>query len=209
MRSLTLQISIADSSANNMINEEQIEDIDSTTDEEESTEEETTEEESSEETVESLKQKNQNLYEQLKKAKGFERGGDGKWVKKQESKTETPKEEPNVVSAADLSFRDFKALSDVHEDDVDKLVSYAKFNGISITDAKQLPEMTNLLKDNDEKRKTAEATNTGRVKRGATEAPDSAILKKARDTGEVPTTDEGMDKLLDARMAEKRGDRNK
>jgi hypothetical protein len=58
---------------------EELEDIDSLND----VEEEVVEQEE-EETVDTLKSRNQSLYEQLQKAKGKIRGEDGKWIKKPE-----------------------------------------------------------------------------------------------------------------------------
>ncbi len=57
------------------MNPEELEDIDSLTDEE-------VEQEEQEETVDTLKSKNQSLYEQLQKAKGKVRDEEGKWMKK-------------------------------------------------------------------------------------------------------------------------------
>lgn len=61
--------------------------------------------EGADETVETLKEKNQSLYEQLKKAKGFTRDEEGKWIKKPE-----PKIEPKPKAKSDEFGYDKKAF---------------------------------------------------------------------------------------------------
>jgi len=80
--------------------EEKIENIDSLNDGGVVNEQET-------ETVETLKAKNQSLYERLKKAEGYERDDDGAWIKKPEPevkpKTE-PKTEPKAKKSDDFDY---------------------------------------------------------------------------------------------------------
>lgn len=106
--------------------------------------------------------------------------------------TETPKNE--------YSLKDMRALNDVHDDDVDEVVEYAKSKGISVAEAKKAPMIQSYLRDTEEKRKTAEATSTGKSKRGSSKISGIALLKKFDGTGELPESDEDMDKFVKARM---------
>ena len=89
------------------------------------------------------------------------------------SEKETPK---NDYSFSNI--KDIKALSDVHDDDIEELVDFAKFKNITVAEAKKLPVMITMLKENAEKRETAEATSTG-GKRGVSETKPEALIEKA------------------------------
>ena len=104
-------------------------------------------------------------------------------------KLETPKN--------DFSIKDFKALSDVHDDDVDEVVDYAKFKGISIAEAKKNPIIRNLLKEKEEMRQTAQATNTGSAKRGTSKLSDDTLLEQL-ETGDLK--EENIEKAAKARL---------
>jgi len=84
--------------------EENIENLDSTNENEDNTE--SSEEETNEdsETVDSLKEKNQRLYEQLKKAKGFTRDEEGQWIKKPEVRIETKETKSDGIGYAEKAF---------------------------------------------------------------------------------------------------------
>jgi len=110
---------------------------------------------------------------------------------KKEVETETPKQ--------DYSLQDIRALNDVHDDDVETVTEWAKFKGISIAEAKKTPEITTLLRENTEERKTAEATNTGGGKRGSTKSTSKQILDKIH-KGEALESDADYDKLAAARL---------
>lgn len=86
---------------------------------------------------------------------------------------------PEESKKDSMSLKDIRALSDVHDDDVDDIIDFAKYKGISISEAKAHPAIQALLKDKQEKRETAKATNTGAGRRGPSEVPDEALIEKA------------------------------
>lgn len=147
-----------------------------------------------------LKKTNQGLYEESQKAKGFVRGSNGKWIKPapkeaQEKTTET-KSEP-------LSLKDIRALQDVHDDDVDQITDYAKFKGITVAEAKKLPEMQAFFKIRTEERATATATIVGKGGGRTSKITGQTLLEKAYETGETPTNEEEIKALVQARIQEK------
>jgi hypothetical protein len=141
--------------------------------------------------TEVLKQRNQELYEQLKKAKGFVRDKDGKWIKKEV--LQVPKEQK---ISEDITRTELYSLvkANVPEEDTQEVIIYAKSHGVSITEALKTPEVKALLGVRKEYRQTAEAANTGNSRRGASKLPDETIIQSAS-KGELPTDDEGIRRL--------------
>ena len=126
-------------------------------------------------------------------------------AKKAEAEAKKPKAEPDPAKKSEekeeYSLKDIRALNDVHDEDVDKLVNYAKFMGISIAEAKALPEMISFRNDAEEKRKTAQTTSIksgGRVSK----ANDEELLNKANQ-GNVPEDDDSIAKLVALQRAKK------
>ena len=101
----------------------------------------------------------------------------------------------------ELSTKDvlYLAKSDIHEDDLTEVLDWAKFKGISITEAHKAIKTT--LDVRKEERKTAEATNTG-ASRATTKVTGESLLEKARQ-GQLSDKEEDIDKIVDARMEEK------
>ena len=124
-------------------------------------------------------------------------------VKHVETETPIKPEEKDTPKKPDFSLQDIRALSDVHDDDVDSVVDWAKFKKISVAEAKKAPEIQNLLRTKKEERKTAEATSTGKGKRGSSKVSGQDLLKRFDQTGEMPESDEDMDKFVEARMTRK------
>jgi hypothetical protein len=85
---------------------------------------------------------------------------------------ETPKNE-------NMSYKDIRALADVPEEDVDEVMDWAKFKGISIPEAKATPHIKNLLKTKAEERKTAEVASTAPTRHGGSKVSSDALLKRA------------------------------
>ena len=77
-----------------------------------------------------------------------------------------------------LDFRDIRALQDVPDEDVDEVMEYAKFKGMSIVEAKKSPVIQNLLKSRAEERTTAQATNTAVTRNGSKVSYTDNVLKK-------------------------------
>lgn len=114
-----------------------------------------------------------------------------KQLKKPEEK-ETPKN-------SEYSLKDIRALSDIHDEDVDEVVEFAKFKGISVAEAKKNLTIQNLLKAKDEERKTAGAANIGGSRHATSKATGESLLEKA-ESGQVPESDEDIRKLSEAKI---------
>lgn len=130
------------------------------------------------------------------------------WQKKAKAvETPKPKEEsketPEVPEATkdDLSQKDLYAMmtEKVPQEDVDEVVRASKALGISIPDALQSNIVKSLLSDRAEKRTTAEMTNTDNTVAGPTEVTDEELLSNAK-KGELPDDDEGIQKLISAKL---------
>lgn len=131
---------------------------------------------------EELEAKNKQLFERAKKAEEVAKGA---------KQVET-----------DLSPADMLALAkaDVSLEDIDEVVSHAKFKGISVKEALATPYIKTYISEQNEMRKTAAATQTGRAARGASKATGEDMLRKAETTGELPDTEEGIMELVRAKM---------
>ena len=157
-----------------------------------------------EETVESLKAKNAKLQEAYENQK--------KRAEKAENKSSDNKDNKKVVDtkktskADDLTPKDLYALMEnkVPKEDVDDVVQYARFSKISIDDALDSDFVKRLLADKSEKRATARATNIGYNRRGSGKVSEQALLQKASQSGEIPDDDADLDRLIDARLEQKR-----
>jgi len=114
-----------------------------------------------------------------------------KQLKDKPAEKETPKN--------DMSLKDIRALGDVHDDDVDDVIDYAKFKGITVAEAKKSPTMQSLLKAKTEERKTAEVTNTGGSRGGSSKVSPETLIQNAN-KGKLPESDEGIDALMHAKL---------
>lgn len=168
-------------------------------------EDENSQEEETQEDVETLKQKNQSLYEQLKKAKGFERDENGQWVKKQKPEVVEKKTE-KAESNAQISPKELYALgqANVHIDDFDDVVDYAKFKKVDIATVLKDDVLKTILAKKSEYRKSAEIANTAPARKGATKVSDDALLSDLSE-GKIPAKDsEEAERLFWARRGGKR-----
>ncbi len=124
--------------------------------------------------------------------------------KKDDTKTETKvdtQSSPAVGTKDDqMSILDQRALikADVHDDDIDEVIGFAKFNKISIAEALKRPILVNTLAEKAEYRTTAAATNTGTTRRGGT-APSDDELVSAANSGKLPEDDASIAKLMAAK----------
>lgn len=152
-----------------MENEQEI--IDSSIDTETT---ENTVEEAPEIDVEALKKENETLKIQKEH-----------WRKK----ANEPKAEVKVETAPsqELTFKDQLALSNaqIHEDDLDEVVEYAKFKKISVSEALKSNVIKASIEEKSQLRKSAEATNTKPVRRGAVAPTAADVLSKAM-KGDLP-----------------------
>lgn len=112
-----------------------------------------------------------------------------------------PEEKKEVTETPNYSIQDIKALSDVHDDDIERLVDYAKFKDITIAEAKKDTVMQAILKEKIEERTTAEIADTkgGRPNSNMT---GETLIEKARE-GQFSEKESDIDKLVDARMEAK------
>ncbi len=115
-------------------------------------------------------------------------------------KAEKGKKEEHDIHP-DLSTKDvlYLAKADIHEDDINDVLEWAKFKKISVSEAHKALKGT--LDVRAEERKTANATNTG-TSRPSTQISGEAIEEKAR-RGIFSEKDEDIEKLVEARMQAK------
>jgi uncharacterized protein YihD (DUF1040 family) len=116
--------------------------------------------------------------------------------KKKEQKR--PEKNPPVqVPNTELSQRDLYTLikHDVHEDDIDEVVEYANLKKIKVEEALKSSVIKAILKDKEETRKTAEVSNTGTVRKGATPKDVDSLVAKAKN-GDFPQSEEDMKKVF-------------
>jgi len=130
------------------------------------------------EDTEELKQRNQDLYEQLKKAKGFIRDKDGKWVKKET--LQLPKKEVKI--SEDITRTELYSLvkANVPEEDTQEVITYAQSHGLDVTEALKRDEVKAILRVRKEFRTSADAANTAGTRRGPAKVSDETLLENAR-----------------------------
>lgn len=123
--------------------------------------------------------------------------------KELKSKAQAP-QAPNPENSADMSKRDLYALMNakVHEEDVDEVAKWAKFNNITVTEALKDNVMKTLLRDREEKRRVAQATNTNGGKPSSSRLSDDALLEKAQ-KGQIPESDADIQRLWKVRRGMK------
>lgn len=110
------------------------------------------------------------------------------WQDKAKEKPEAPKPAPKEEKEdIGLSTADLLAITraNIHEDDIDEVIEFAKFKKLSVKEALAHPVMKATLSTNEEYRKTAEATNDGKSKRVTTKiSPEK--LQQDLSEGRVP-----------------------
>lgn len=116
--------------------------------------------------------------------------------KKHWQKKATTKSEPKTDEG--LSQKDLYALmaNKVHEDDIDEVVEYAKLKNISVKEALNSTLVKTILKEQEEKRQTANLTETKTSRKTATEKTADEIIAKAR-KGEMPENEKDMVKMFE------------
>jgi hypothetical protein len=144
-----------------------------------------------------LKQKNQELYEQLKKAKGFIRDKDGKWIKK-----EAIKPTEKVEGTGDVTKTELYSLvkANVPDEDVNEVVIYARSHKMTVTEALKTAEVKAILGVKADYRKTAEAANTRNSRFGGKAVSDEQIAAEIAE-GKLPDPDKLADYLQRKRLA--------
>ncbi len=108
------------------------------------------------------------------------------------------------VKTEGLSQRDFLTIAkaDVHEDDLDDVLDYAKFKKIDVKEALASGVIKSLLAERKETRRTAEATSTG-SKRSGVKGKDGTELLRDAESGQLPESDDDIEALVEARFQSK------
>lgn len=112
----------------------------------------------------------------------------------------TEQKPPQTEQKGDLSSTDMFALIEakVPQSDIQEVVDYAKFRGITVTEALGHGLVKSMLAEKAEQRQTAEAANTGGSKRGTGKLPDDVLLSNAA-KGVMPEDDADLQRLVELR----------
>lgn len=103
-----------------------------------------------------------------------------------------PPVESKKPETQDISSRDAIVLTGAgvtNDEDIDEVVDYAKYKGISITEALKAPVIVASLAEKAEIRKTAEAQNIKGSRRSNVKPNDDQIIEKANAQEEVDASD--------------------
>lgn len=111
---------------------------------------------------------------------------------------QTQKQEVEGLSQKDVIYL---AKTDIHEDDIDEVVEYAKLKKITVADAHKFYKP--ILAERDEERKTAQATQTKGGARTTSKITPEAILEKAV-KGQISDSDDEIALLAEARRKQER-----
>lgn len=116
-----------------------------------------------------------------------------------------PKPKAKTEPQTELSYKDNIALinAKVHEDDIDEVIEYAKFKGISVSEALKSSVIKTSLAERSEQRNTAEVTNTSKTRGTSSRTSAEALISKAEKTGELPDSAEDLDRMLEKRYETK------
>ena len=166
------------------------------------TEEETTDLDTTEDVVESTESTEPETDWEAEAKKAKELADNYKVrAEKAERAAKTKTEVKPEVKIEAPSLKDYVALknADIHEDDVEDVIEYAKFKKISISNALKSTVVKATLKEKEEMRTTAQATNTGKTRGGNSKVSGEALLEKASKTGEIPEDDKSLDEMLNSR----------
>lgn len=119
-----------------------------------------------------------------------------------ESKERKGDAKPQASGTQDrLSDQDLIAVitNKVNQKDLPEIAEYAKMKGLSIAEALETNVVKSIMKDNEEMRATAKATNTTTTARGTSKVSDESLLNSASEKGILPESDEDMIRLVKAR----------
>ena len=159
--------------------EETVEEFDDSQEEEieETTPEEPEESESSEEIIARLEKENKTL--KIQKAKAREKAPATKTID-----GEIPQSDLIAILKADVS-----------QEDIPEVIDYAKLKGISVAKALETGVVKAILKESAEKRKVANATNTGKARPSSSKLSDTELLSNSK-KGLLPESDIDMQRLV-------------
>ena len=98
---------------------------------------------------------------------------------------------------SNVSTKDLYALSkaNVAEDDISEVEEFAKFKKVSISEALKSSTLKAILKEKDENRNVANASNVGNTKRASSKISDEALDERAS-RGEMPESSSDLVRLI-------------
>jgi len=104
-----------------------------------------------------------------------------------------------------LSATDILALSksNIETDDMEEVIKFADYSKLRVADALKSPVLKAILADKAEVRKSAQAVNTGSVRRGSNSISDEKLMENARN-GILPDSPSEIQRLTDLRLRAKR-----
>lgn len=107
-------------------------------------------------------------------------------------------------TTSELSSKDMFALfkANISEEDIEQVQKFAKMEGLTVAEAVKTDELQAILRLKAEKRQTASVANVGNSKRGSGKVSDEALMAKAQ-KGEIPDSDEDLERLILARLGKK------
>jgi len=143
-------------------------------------------------------------YDKLKEIADNQRIRAEKAEKAAKQKAEKP---ANQQQQSGLAPTDLYALlqANVPQEDVSEVTDYAKLKGISVSEALQSSVVKNILAEKAENRKVQAAANVSTTRRNSGKVSDETLLNVARQKGELPDSDNEIERLFLARQAAKRG----
>lgn len=117
-----------------------------------------------------------------------------------------PKEQDKTKETGELSQLDTIAIlrANVHEDDIEKVVRFAKLENIEIKDALKHEDLIALLERSNSKRKSAEATSTNTQRRSTSKQSDADLLEGLKDKKIPAPGSEEAERLFFAKRGIKR-----
>lgn len=124
----------------------------------------------------------------------------------QEQKEHWRKKAENKDKKQDgLTTLDVLALTkaNIETEDIDEIVEFAQFKKITVAEALKHSTVKTILKEKEEERRTAQATQTRGGARGTAKVSGDEILSKAAKTGQVPDSDEAFKEMFLARRAKR------
>lgn len=123
------------------------------------------------------------------------------WKKKATAIQPEVRTEKKETQTEQLSVKDSYALvkADVHEEDVEDVLEYAKFKKIPVAEALKSSVVKSMLAEKDEFRKSQEASTTANTRKAQPKVTPDVILENAR-KGKLGDSEEEIRALFKARM---------
>ena len=153
------------------------------------------------EKIKDISDKNRQLFERAKKAEGFEKNTEGKWVKKAEPKPEVkpeaPVSQPNQVDYGKLAFLNTKGVD--HSDDIKIVYDEAERLKLSLSDVLSMEHIKAKLTINKEQREAQAGLPHGQGRSGGVGRNDVEYYIANPD--KRPDDQKLAEKVLEAKMA--------